>query len=345
MREVTKMQRILVLVLGVAFGLVPGLAQNLSIYYIDMEGGAATLLVTPAGESMLVDTGHPMPDDRDAKRIHEVATKQAGLKKIDYLLTTHYHRDHFGGLFALAKMIPIGKFFDHGDTAEQQPGPALDMFKQYLALVEGKRTIVKPGDKIPLKGLDVTAVAGHRETISAPINGGGPNEALCRNAKLKDPDPSDNAASLGFLLSFNNFQFLNLGDLTWNIEHKLACPQNLLGKVDLYQTTHHGLDRSGPPELVLAIQPQVAVMNNGPRKGGPASVFETLRKVKGIEDIWQVHRALPDDYGPNTADELIANMEETDQCKGNWLKVVVDAGGKYTITNGRNGFSKSYLAR
>jgi competence protein ComEC len=339
------MQRILMLLLVAAFGLGSGLAQNLSIYYIDMEGGAATLLVTPAGESMLVDTGHPMPDDRDAKRIHEVATKQAGLTKIDYLLTTHFHRDHFGGLFSLSKMIPIGKFLDHGDTVEQQPGPALDMFKEYLALVEGKRTIVKPGDKIPLKGLDVTAVAAHGEVISSPINGGGPNEALCRDAKLKDPDPSDNASSLGFLLSFNNFQFLNLGDLTWNIEHKLACPQNLLGKVDLYQVTHHGLDRSGPPELVLAIQPQVAIMNNGPRKGGPASVFETLRKVKGIEDIWQVHRSLPDGYGPNTADELIANMEETDQCKGNWLKVVVDASGKYTITNGRNGFSKSYMAR
>jgi beta-lactamase superfamily II metal-dependent hydrolase len=339
------MHRILMFMLATAFSLVPGLAQNLSIYYIDMEGGAATLLVAPAGESILVDTGHPMPDDRDAKRIHQVATKQAGLAKIDYLLTTHFHRDHFGGLFALAKMIPIGRFFDHGDTVEQQPGPALDMFKQYLALAEGKRTIVKPGDKIPLKGLDVTAVAGHRETISTPINGGGPNEALCRDAKLKDADPSDNAASLGFLLSYNKFQFLDLGDLTWNIEHKLACPQNLLGKVDLYQVTHHGLDRSGPPELVLAIQPQVAIMNNGPRKGGPSSVFETLRKVKGIEDIWQVHRALPDGYGPNAADELIANMEETEQCKGNWLKVVVDAGGKYTITNGRNGFSKSYMAR
>jgi beta-lactamase superfamily II metal-dependent hydrolase len=331
--------------LGAAFSLLPGLAQNLSIYYIDVEGGAATLLVTPAGESMLVDTGNPAPDDRDAKRIHQVATKQAGLTKIDYLLTTHFHRDHVGGLFALTKMIPIGKFFDHGDIVEQQPGPALDMFKQYLALVEGKRTIVKPGDKIPLKGLDVTAVSAHGETISAPINGGGPNQALCRDAKPKDADPSDNAASLGFLLSYNKFQFLDLGDLTWNIEHKLACPQNLVGKVDLYQVTHHGLDRSGPPELVLAVQPQVAIMNNGPRKGGLAAVYETLRKVKGIEDIWQVHRALPDGYGPNTADELIANMEETDQCKGNWLKVVVDAGGRYTVTNGRNGFSKSYLAR
>ena len=198
-------------------------SKTLDIYWADVEGGAATLIVTPAGESLLVDTGNPRPDDRDAKRAFEAA-KLAGLSKIDYLLITHFHGDHVGGLESLLKMIPIGKFLDHGDSVEDNAG-----WKTYLKLSEGKRQSVKPGDRIPLKGVDIRVVAAHGAHIAKPINGGGANAAVCKDAQLGKPDPTDNAQSAGFLLSMGKFQFLDLGDLTWNKEHALVCPQNLLG--------------------------------------------------------------------------------------------------------------------
>jgi len=325
---------------------IPATPQNLDIYYIDVEGGAATLILTPAGESLLADTGWRREDNRDAKRIHEVATRHAGLKKIDYLLTTHFHMDHVGGLEAVAKLLPISKFLDHGDRVETRPGADAENWAVYQSLAAaGKRMVLKPGDKIPLKGLDVTVVASHGETLGKPINGGGPNEALCKDAVLKKPDPSENARRLGFLLSFGKFQFLDLGDLTWNKEHEMACPQNLLGTVDLLQVTHHGMDMSGAPQHIWALQPQVALMNNGPRKGGTPGVFEVLKKSPGIEDIWQVHQALAADKDHNTGEQMIANPEPEDQCPGRWLKVSVEKNGKYTVTNSRNGFSKSYTAR
>jgi competence protein ComEC len=314
-------------------------SKTLDIYWADVEGGAATLIVTPAGESLLVDTGNPRPDDRDAKRAFEAA-KLAGLSKIDYLLITHFHGDHVGGLESLLKMIPIGKFLDHGDSVEDNAG-----WKTYLKLSEGKRRSVKPGDRIPLKGVDLRVVAAHGAHIAKPINGGGANAAICKDAQLGKPDPTDNAQSAGFLLSMGKFQFLDLGDLTWNKEHDLVCPQNLLGTVDLYQVTHHGLDQSSAPQLVWSVKPLVAIMNNGPRKGGHKQVFETLRKSPGLQDVWQIHWSEVADKEQNSPEQMIANMTPTAECKGHWMKVSVEPNGKFTVTNGRNNFSKSYQAR
>lgn len=324
---------------------LPVQARNLEIYWIDAEGGASTLIVAPSGESLLIDTANRTPDDRDAKRIHSVA-QQAGLKKIDVLLTTHYHGDHVGAMEALSKLIPIGTYMDHGESVELDRPRAAEIYKNYVQLSQGKRKSVKPGDKIPLQGAVVTVVAAGGKVVSKPINGGGAN-ALCKNAveqKAPDNDP-ENGQSVGILLSFGKFQFVDLGDLPWNSEPPLACPQNLIGEVDVYQTTHHGLDRSGLPQLVWAMKPRVAIMNNGPRKGGPPSTFEILRKSPGLEDIWQGHLALGTPKETNTNESMIANFEATDQCKGNWLKLSVESDGKYTITNGRNGFSKSYVSR
>jgi competence protein ComEC len=317
-----------------------GADGKLNIFHIDVEGGAATLIVTPEGDSLLVDTGNPRPDDRDAKRIYDVATQQAGLKKIDYVWITHFHGDHVGGLQSLVKMIPIGAYYDHGDSVEQNPG-----WTAYQKIVEGKRTSVKPGEKLPLKGVTLQVVAGHGSRIARPINGGGGNAALCKEAKMKQPDPTDNAQSAGFLLTFGKFQFLDLGDLTWNKEHDLACPQNLLGKVDVYQVTHHGLDQSSAPQLVWAVQPQVAIMNNGPRKGGATEVFQNLKKSPDIQDVWQLHLSEVAEKGLNSEDSLIANPTPTAECKGHWIKVSVEKNGKYTVTNSRNNFSKTYTAR
>ncbi len=321
--------------------LVPaGAATTVDIYYIDVEGGAATLIVTPAGESLLADTGNPRQDDRDAQRIYEAATGQAGLKKIDYVLITHFHGDHAGGLQSLSKMIPLGKFFDHGDAVEKSA-----VWTAYQALSAGKRTSLRPGDRIPLKGVEVQVVAAHGERLRRPINGGGPNAELCQDARRKQPDPTDNAQSAGFLLTFGKFQFLDLGDLTWNQEHELAWPQNLVGAVEVYQVTHHGLDQSSAPQLVRAIRPQVAIMNNGPRKGGATEVFETLRQSPGLQDVWQIHFSEVAAKGQNSDESLIANLTPTAECQGHGVKISVEKSGKYTVTNSRNDFSKTYMAR
>ena len=339
-------KKILALCCGLCLAIPAAAAsKNLEIYWIDAEGGAATLIVAPGGASMLVDTANRTPDDRDAKRIF-AATQRAGLSKIDLLLTTHFHSDHIGALPALAKMIPIGMFLDHGESVEINRPQVKTAYDAYVALTEGKRRILKAGDKIPLAGVDITVIESAGQAITKPLPGAGAPNPACRDFQAHGPEQDpDNDQSVGFVLQFGKFRFIDMGDLTWNYEQKLVCPNNLIGKIDLYQTTHHGLDRSNSPQFVWAIQPKVAVMNNGPRKGGPASVFEILRKSPGLEDIWQGHLALGTPKEVNTDEKMIANLEPTAQCIGNLLEVSVEPGGKYTMTNLRNGFSKAYEAR
>ena len=320
-------------------------SQNLEIYWIDAEGGAATLIVSPSGESMLVDTANRTPDDRDAKRIF-AATQQAGLHKIDILLTTHFHSDHIGAMPALAKLIPIGMYMDHGESVEIDRPQVAAAYKAYVEQSAGNRRILKAGDRIPLKGVAIQVIMSAGQAITKALKGAGAPNPACAGFKPHgvEPDP-DNDQSVGFLLQFGKFRFIDMGDLTWNYEQKLVCPVNLIGTVDLFQTTHHGLERSNSPQFVWAIQPKVAVMNNGPRKGGPASVFDVLRHSPGLEDIWQGHLALGAPKEVNTDEKMIANLEPSAECKGNWLKASVDPNGRYTLTNPRNGFSKTYEAK
>ena len=324
---------------------LPGPSGTLDLYWIDTEGGGATLVVSPAGQSLLADSGNPGENDRDARRIFEVA-HMAGLKQIDMLLTTHFHGDHVGGAPALTKMIPIQRFLDHGDSIETQDAGGAQLFAAYLAVAKGKRTAVKPGDKIPLEGVDVTVVTSNGGTIAKPMNGGGPNP-LCANAQRKPADTTENQRSAGFLLSYGKFKFVDLGDLTWDKEMELACPVNKLGKVTLLQATHHGFynDFSGAPALVWALQPQVVLVNNGPRKGLQASAWDTIQKIPGLEATWQLHLSLASDAAHNTSPDMIANPEATADCKGHWIKASVAKDGKFTLTNGRNNFSKEYRAR
>ena len=339
------MSKRLVLLSLFSLAVLFGASKNLEIYWIDAEGGAATLIVSPSGESLLVDTANRTPDDRDAKRIF-AAAQQAGLTKIDYLLTTHFHGDHIGAMPALAKLIPIGMYFDHGDSIELNRPNVAAQYKAYLEQAGAHRKILKPGDRVPLKGVDVEVIMSAGQAIAKPLKGAGAKNAACADFKEHGPEPDpDNDQSVGFLLRFGKFDFIDMGDLTWNYEQKLVCPNNLIGAVDVYQTTHHGLDRSNAPQFIWAIHPTVAVMNNGPRKGGQASVFETLRKSPGLEDIWQGHLALGTAKEINTDEKMIANLDPTAECKGNLLKLSVAPDGKYTITNLRTGFSKTYQSK
>ncbi|HWB84593.1 MAG TPA: MBL fold metallo-hydrolase [Bryobacteraceae bacterium] len=318
--------------------------RTLQIYWIDAEGGASTLIVAPSGQSLLVDTANHTPDDRDAKRIYATAQK-AGLKKIDYLLTTHFHSDHIGGMKALSTMIPIGLYMDHGETVEINRPRVAQQYKDYVELTKGKRRILHAGDKIPLKGVDVEVVVAAGEPIAHPLKGGGVAGTACDTWKDRptEPDP-DNNQSVGILVQYKKFRFLDMGDYTWNYEKKLVCPENLIGTIDLFQTSHHGLERSNSPQFVWSLKPRVAVMNNGPTKGGPVSVFDILRKSPGIEDIWQVHLAMRIPKEVNTDEKMIANVVPSSECKGNLLTASVEPDGKYTLTNERNGFSKTYTA-
>ena len=318
--------------------------ETLDIYWVDVEGGAATLLVTPGGETVLMDAGWSGFEDRDAERIVK-ALEDAGKSKIDYFLTSHFHRDHVGGLPALAERVEIGKFVDHGDSVEIGWNENADkLWTDYKAASEGKRMQVGPGDTLPLEGVDFQFVAARSQFVDEPLK---PAEAnpLCDDLTKKDVDKGENGKSVGFIVRRGDFEFLDLGDLSWNYELELACPKNLLGEIDLYQVTHHGMDMSGAPPHVRALKPQVAVMNNGPTKGGTAVTYETLTAIPELKDLWQVHKAMHAPDSPNTDEQMIANLKSTEECDGNWIKASVQPDGSFTVTNSRNGYSKSYQPR
>jgi len=237
-------------------------SKNLEMYWIDVEGGAATLIVAPSGQSLLIDTGWAV-DDRDAKRIY-AAAQQAGLKQVDHFVLSHYHADHAGRLAALSKMIPILHFYGRGDDIEKENQQWLDSF---VNASKGRRTIVNAGDKIPVAGLEALVVASDGKLLDRPVTGGGPNP-LCATAEEKAAAGPENQRMVGILLTSGKFKFLALLDLDWEKEMELVCPVNKLGQVTIYQTSRHGsFDGAGSPAMLGAIRPQVVVMNNGPRKG------------------------------------------------------------------------------
>jgi beta-lactamase superfamily II metal-dependent hydrolase len=314
-------------------------ARTLDVYFIDVEGGQATLFVSPSGESMLVDTGWPDVGGRDADRIVSVA-KLAGVKQIDYLVVTHYHMDHVGGVPQLAARIPIRTFVDHGPSVES--GPEADqLFSAYLSVRDkAKHLLAKPGDMIPIRGINVQVLTAAGNEISKPLPGAGAPNPLCAGAKRKDVDPSENAQSVGMLITYDRFRMIDLGDLTWNKELGLACPDNKIGTVDVYLGTHHGLDLSGAPPLVQALHPLVAITDNGARKGGAPEAWQTIHSSPGLEDIWQLHYALEAGKVNNAPEAFIANLEE--HCRGKWIRLSAEPDGQFTVTNSRNGKTKAY---
>ena len=315
-------------------------ARPLEIYFVDVEGGQATLLIAPSKQSLLIDSGWPGFNLRDANRIALVA-KRAGVKQIDYLLITHFHTDHVGGVPQLAAKLPIRNFVDHGETIEHD-ADGTRQFHAYLKVRDsGSHLQVKPGDKIPVKDLDVTVLTSGGDEIAAPLASAGQPNAACAGTRLRESDPSENARSVGVLIQFGDFRMIDLGDLTWNKEYELACPNNKVGTVDLYLTTHHGASESNCPAIVQALHPRVAIMNNGARKGGSSEAWQTVHDSPGLQDIWQVHYAMDAGKEHNSPEAMIANIYEQGD-EGNWLRVTADSNGTMTVYNSRNKYEKTY---
>lgn len=321
--------------------------SRLDIYFIDVEGGAATLFVTPAGESLLIDSGYPDNNGRDRDRILKVVRDVAGLKRIDHAAVSHWHLDHFGNHAALASKIKITNFWDRGipDALKEDP-MFVERSADYRRAAENQSKTLKAGDSIPLKSgktpLSLRIVTASGEVI--PNNG--PANPYANVSKPQPVDESDNAQSLSFLVNFGKFKFLCCGDLTWNVEAKLVSPNNPLGHIDLFMVTHHGMATSNNPALVLAIDPRVAVMCNGPTKGGDLQTLETLRKVKSLEALYQLHRNMKLTPEQQTPKELIANDQETSGCLGVWVKASVAAdGNSYSLQIGADGSPRTFQTR
>ena len=318
--------------------------NDLRVFFIDVEGGQATLFVTPAGQSFLIDTGWPGGGGRDADRI-VAAAKQAGLQRIDYVLLTHYHDDHVGGVPQLAERIPIGTFIDHGPNRELDKGVTEHGYAAYQAVLQrtrAKHIVAKPGDRIPIEGLDVTVISADGKLIAHALPGAGQPNQYCAQTAKRPADQTENARSLGVLLRFGKLTMLDLGDLTWDKERTLMCPNNKLGKVDVLVVSHHGWYQSSSPALVDAIHPRVAIMDNGAKKGGSIPVLDTLRAVPGIETLWQLHYSDEGGAAHNTDGQYIANPEGTDA--GYPLELEASRDGSFRVTNVRSHLEKSYSA-
>lgn len=339
------------ILLAACLALAPAIcsAQALRLYFVDVEGGQSTLLVTPSGQSMLVDTGWPTETARDAGRI-AAAMRKAGVGALDYLVITHYHADHVGGMEQLASRVKFRNVITHGPTTETSKGAGVMMttFRNAIAASGAKEIVVKPGDTIPLKGVDVKVLASNRQLIPAPQSGGATN-ALCQGVEPRPADASDNSASVGMLFTFGTFRFLDLGDLTQDLEFQMACPINRIGEVDLFLTTHHGSGQSNAQVLVHALKSRVAIMNNGARKGGDLPVLQTIRSAPGLEDLWMLHYAVAAGSEGNAAEPFIANLGDVGDPSvkdtGFGINVTVQPNGSFTVVNERNNQTKTYSAR
>jgi competence protein ComEC len=330
-------------------------AATLDIYFIDVEGGQSTLVIMPNGETLLIDAGFPSdgrfeskPGDpgnaRDAQRI-AAAAKDAGVSRIDYLLVTHFHPDHVGGVPELSQLIPIGTFIDHDtvspNAGKQVPG-TLDAFDAYKRVREhGKHLVPAVGDRLPLKGVEATVVSSAGATLAGALPGGGARNAACSTAAPALRDPYENPRSTGVLIRYGEFRFLDIGDLSGQPLRDLVCPSNRIGPVDVYLVAHHGGADAADPATFAAFRPRVAILDNGAKKGGAASIFATLRAAAGLEDVWQVDRSEAEG-AENFDAERIANLDEQ---TAHWIKLSANSDGSFRVLNARTGAWQSYSIR
>ena len=349
-------------------------ADTLDIYFIDPGGavGNATVLVSPSGESAMLDAGLPFM----ARKALEVF-KEAGVKQIDYLVNTHYHSDHFAGTVPLAEQIPIINFVDHGESVEhgksddwwkERRGPWFrdGMGKQYDAMYEGylkacekgRRMTVKAGDVIPLKGVELKVVCAAGKVIASPLPGAGQENPACAEVDHRGDDDAEDAQSIGTLVTFGAFRFIYLGDLTWNVANELFCPRNKVGTVDAYLVTHHaqslpaslgsyyyGLSAC-PKSEVHGLKPRVAILSlgsNGHRQG-TSEAMQNVRSSPGLEDLWQtslIRAGGEKDH--NSPEPFVASLAPGPQLR--YIKLSASRDGSFTMTNNRTGYTKHYPPR
>ncbi len=335
-------------VLSLALGEV---ATTLDIYFIDVEGGQSTLIVTPTGESLLIDAGYGRRIGRgqdtsdtlarDPERIL-AATRAAHVDHIDYLLITHFHPDHAGGVPELASKIPIGTFIDYGAPLGTDR-MATGVYRTYEpARASHPHLVPAPGDRLPIRGIDADIVSVDGLVLSKPIEGAGQENAACSTVEDQEPDGTENFRSLGVRIQFGAFRFLDLGDLMGNTLASTVCPRNLLGEADAYLVPHHGDYDANVPAVLAAVKPRVAIMNNGATKGGDPASFATLHRQPELEDVWQLH-ASNRQGAANSPDQFIANVD--DGQTSHWIKLTATSNGDFTIVNGRTGFTKTYAER
>ena len=335
------------LVIAIACLRAGAAGRPLNIYFIDAEGGQSTLIVTPAGQSLLVDTGYPGRDGRDPDRI-VAAMRDAKVSRIDDLLITHMHEDHNGGAAELARRVPIGRFIDYGAPVETSADVAA-AFAAYSAARDAAEKLgvphilPKPGDRIPLAGVDVTIVSADGATLSEPLPGAGQPNAACSDFETRPFATRENPRSVGIHLRYGRFRFLDLGDLVGPTLLRLVCPNNLIGPIDAYLITHHANADANLAPVLAAFRPRVAIANNGAYKGGSPPTWEVLRQHGEVESVWALHKSLI--YGSdNVPDAFIANLEFGDHDRGDWLKLLATDDGRFSVTNGRTGWTKQYDA-
>lgn len=354
------MKTLLRIALGVAFGSSLALAdqktKTLDFYWVDSEGGGSTLIVTPAGESILIDTGNP--GGRDSSRI-VAAAKAAGLSKIDHVAITHWHIDHFGGAAEVAQQIPFGTLYQRAipetDPDGRKQSTFLTQIKPYKDIA-AKRVTLAAGTDIPLQAtgaakLTLRCLAADQKLIEPTAAQKKSRNSLTGSVAGKPADTSDNANSAVFVLEFGGFRFFDGGDLTWNVEEKLVTPYNLPGVVDVYQTNHHGLEVSNNPLLVQSLEPTVVVMNNGPKKGGQPGSFAAIKSAKSVQALYQIHKSYNVPEGENAPHAHIANHDnltgpDAAKCPANMVKMTVAPDGKsYTISVPSTGHSKTFRTK
>jgi competence protein ComEC len=334
------------LLLPLVFAVAAG--KTLDVYAIDVEGGKCLLVVSPSGETMLVDLGFPKFGNREASTGVIVESLQAaGVKQIDYLVISHYDLDHLGDAPGFVARFPVRHLVDHGPPPNGNIKDIGSRYKTYAELyTKYPHSVVKPGDRLPIKGVDVEVVASAGQLIAKPVKGGGAPNPACANYRQEPALPEDieDNQSIGLLYTLGKFRMLDLADLESFYDYNLVCPNNLLGLVDVFQVNVHGSIKGMSPVLPAAIQARVDIMGNGARKGGEPQTWPILRHAPGVEDIWQVHFSVAGAAAANPQENFIANPDAaTDQHQ--WIKLSAQPGGSFTVTNGRNGFTRTYKPR